>query len=178
MSEETSIHGGVVYVTDAHVMANSRYNRIKATNPRRDLSVHFTTEGINEGISAPGPREALLVHIISGIQPKLLLKPEAGEEPVDIHFRAISAEACTDRPYDVGEERPAIKSTVARSDEDSGLSDMLHMSTIERGRMTRLQLTMTNESSHIMHAGVVMSKGQVEQMIVSLMLLYPRLHED
>ena len=176
MSEEVSIHGGIVYVTEARVKANSRYNRIKADNPRRDLSVHFNFN--TDGITAPGPREALLVPVISGIQPKWLLLPEAGEEPVDIHFRAISAEACTDRPYDVGEERPAIKSTVARSDEDSGLSDMLHMSTIKRGHMTRLQLTMTNESSHVMHAGVIMSKGQVTQMIASLLVLYSRLHED
>ncbi len=174
MSEEVEVHGGVVRVTDASVVGRSTYNRVKADNLQRHLSVHFQTDGA----TAPGPREALFVAIISGIYPQWLKEPMAGEKPVDIHFRAISAEACTDRPYDVGEERPAIKSTVARSDEDAGLSDMLHMSTVERGHMTRLQLTMTNESSHVMHAGVIMSKGQVTQMIASLLVLYTRLHED
>ncbi len=182
MSEEVSIHGGVVRVTDARVLSNSRYNRIKADNSQNDLSVHFTTVGE----TAPGPREALLVHIVSGIHPTWLQVSGYATsddevvpvEAADIHFRAISAEACTDKPYDVGEERPAIKATLARSEEATGLFDMLHMSTVERGNMTRLQLTMTNESSHIMHGGVVMNKSQVTQMIASLLVLYSRLHED
>ena len=174
MSEEVSIHGGVVRVTDANVIGASPYNRIKAENPQKNLSVHFRTDGE----TAPGPREALFVAILTGIYPQWLKEPTAGEKPVDIHFRAISAEACTDKPYDVGEGQTAIKSQYARSDEDAGLSDMLHMSTIEHGHMTRLQLTMTNESSHVLHASVVMSKGQVTQMIASLLVLYTRLHED
>ena len=176
MPEEISIHGGVVHVTDASIIGQSRFNHIKAEDRQKGISVHFRPDGID----APGPREALLVAIISGIKPAWLETKRTGVDgpPVDIHFRAISAEACTDKPYDVGESRPAIKSSVARTDEDAGLADMLHMSTVERGSMTRLQLTMTDESSHVLHASVIMSKSQVTQMIASLLVLYERLQED
>ena len=174
--EEITIHGGVVRVIDAHVLEGSRYNRIKAENQIRHLSVHYQIDGIN----SPGPRDALLVSIVSGIQPEWLKNTgvdEAGP-PVSIDFLAVSAEACTDKPYNVGKQRPAIKSESARIDEDDSQFDMLHMSTIQRGSTTRLHLTMTDESSHKLHASVVMSKGQVTQMIAHLLVLYQRLNEN
>ena len=175
-TEEVSVYGGIVRVTEAKVVGSSRYNLIKAENRQQGLSVHFRPDGL----VAPGPREALLVAIVNGIKPAWLDAKRTGVDgrPVDIHFRAISAEAGTDKPYDVGGKRPAMKSSVARTDDDANLSDMLHMSTIERDNMTRLQLTMTNENSHVLHAAVVLSKGQVTQMIATLLVLYERLHED
>lgn len=175
MSNEINIHGGVVRVTDASVMRGSRFNRIKAINNHKNLSVHFTTDGV----TAPGPREALLVTIISGIHQEWLESAVSSDErPVDINFSAVSAEVSQDKPYHLGQDNCAIKSTYARADEEEEVSDVLHMSTVERDHMTRLQFVMTNESGRALHAAVVLSKGQVTQMIAALLVLYSRLHED
>lgn len=155
MSEEVIIQGGVVRVTDANVVGASRFNRIKATNNHKNLSVHFTTDGVD----APGPREALLVAIISGIRLEWL-RPKDDASRVEINFEAVSAEP-----------RSAPKEAV-------GKIDVFHMTTVKRGNMTRLHLGMTNQSQSELHGAVLMSKGQVVQMIAALLALYPILHED
>ncbi len=159
MSEEVEVHIGVARVTDAKVLAHSRYNRIKADNSQGDLSVHFVTDGIN----APGPREALLVAIINGINPRWLQISNADEEPgpVDIDFEAVSA-IFHGGPFP----------------ERANQHDVFHMTEVTHGNMTRLRLSMTNESGSTVHAHTELSKGQVTQMIASLLVLYSRLHED
>ena len=161
MSEEVSIHGGVVRVTDASIVGHSIYNRVKAEDRQKRLSVHFQTDGI----TAPGPREALLVSIVSGINPRWLQISDGPEEPgpVDIHFQADSTEKF-DPHMDDGSR--------------AAQHDVFHMTEVARGNRTRLHLAMTDKSSHTVHADVVLNKYQVTQMIASLLVLYSRLHED
>lgn len=155
-TEEISVYGGIVHVTEAKIVGHSRYNFIKAENHQRSFSVHFRPDGL----IAPGPREALLVAIVSGVPAKWLMKPDAGEEPMRIDFEAVSAEPRT-----------------APSKAD-GMVDMFHMTTVKRNNMTRLHLSMTNQNKSELHGTILMSKGQVTQMIASLLVLYEQLHED
>lgn len=160
MSEEVSIHGGVVRVTDASVIGQTIYNRVKAENFQGRLSVHFQTDGV----TAPGPREALLVAILSGVHPQWLETHGVGgdtEAPVDINFRADSA-------VTRGGNFP----------ERATQTDAFHMSEISSGHKTRLHLKMTDMSANTVHAVAVLNKWQVTQMIAALLALYPRLHED
>lgn len=156
MPEEIIIHGGVIHVTDASIIGQSRFNHIKAEDRQKGISVHFRPDGI----FAPGPREALLVAILSGVPAKWLMKPDAGEEPMRIDFEAVSAEPRT-----------------APSKAD-GMVDVFHMTTVKRNNMTRLHLSMTNQNKSELHGTILMSKGQVTQMIASLLVLYEQLHED
>ena len=151
MSEEVQVHVGVVRVTDASILGRSTYNRIKADNLSQHLSVHFQTDGGN----APGPREALLVAILSGIRPHWLQDGDGAHDKVIIDFQAVSA--------------------VPRD----GNFDVFRMSTVEHGSaLNRLRLTMGNESGSLVHTDTELSKGQVTQMIAALLALYPQLREE
>ncbi len=166
MSDEITIEGGVVHVTDANIIGHSRHNRIKARNDQRSMSVHYRTDGVR----APGPREALLVTILSGV-PLPWLQVSAGPEepgPVDIDFTAESTEK-------FGSE---YMGSSAKDGQRPKQHDFIRMTEVARGDTTRLHMAMTSPGAAVVHGIVVLNKRQVTQMIASLLVLYPRLHED
>lgn len=126
------------------------------TTPPNGLSVHYAA-GHHSGM-VPAIGDHLLVAVMAGVHESWLgVWPDA--EKVPIEFQAISA------------DRRALK-------EDGDAFDMLHLGTKDVGKITRLRVTMTNESGSQVRARVVLSKGQVVSLLAALLAQFDRLTEE
>ena len=158
MQEEVSIHIGVPTVRQTKLQGNGTIE-VRAETRASAFSVHY-----RQRQQTPTVTERLLVAVLSGVRPEWLPSDVPGgnnEEPVPITYEAVSAE-------EHGGNNPTIAQTF----------DVFHLAAVDRGNMKRLHVAMTNESTSVVYAAAVLSKGQVDSMITALIAIYPRLHED
>ncbi len=169
MAEELSIVMAtpVVTLTKAKGYNSERFVEVRAgAHPTTALSIHYTANMDDGGV--PTVQDKLLVAVLSGVRREWLhpitnQPVEGGEVPIT--FEAVSANAR-------GGANPPR----------AGQFDTLHFSTVNEkglnGALKRLHVSMRSESGHVVHAAVVLSKGQVTSMLAALLAIYPRLCEE
>lgn len=156
--EEVSIHIGVPTVRQTKLLGSGNIEVRADDRVASAFSLHY-----HERTHAPTVGEKLLVAVLSGVHDEWLPCTDATvcEEEVKIDYRADSAEQ-------FGGNDPSR----------AGLTDVLRMTPVDRGRTKRLHLAMTNMGESKVYAAVVLNKGQVTSLLAALIAIYPRLHED
>jgi len=153
MSEEMRLIVGTPTVTGTKIGKLGEV-RIQADDgPGGDgISVHYILA--SENTAPPAVREKLLVAIVEGAYPQWLEDDGPGRERPEITFEAESA---------------------------NGNNRVVRLIERPSGGWTRAQLsTFTRSTSTGVGAptyDVLLSKGQVTSLIMTLLALYPRLHE-
>lgn len=130
---------------------------VRATDkPGGGLSIHYEAEAGE----VPTVGEKLLVAVLAGVYSEWL-NEQSSAHPIT--FRAVSA-------------APRVAPNVAPGDEGRTFDTLAITETqVEAG--TRLYVSMLDESGHVVHAAVELSKGQVTSMLTALLAIYRRLEE-
>ncbi len=163
MTKELAIVTATPFVTLTKAKRDGGlFVEVRASDQAEGLSIHYDAN--TEWGEVPTVQDRLLVAILSGVRPEWLNPPtnqpvEGG--PVPITFEAVSAA-----------ERGGIDPVRSRQ------YDTLHISTVHNGLSNRLDVSMRDESGSLVHAKVVLSKGQVTSMLAALLAIYPHLEEE
>ncbi len=154
MSEEMALIIGTPTVTGTKIgkFGEVRIQADDGPGGPDGISVHYLIADTKE--VPPAVREKLLVAIIEGAYPQWLDDTPGGELP-DITYEADSA---------------------------NGNHRVVRLESVPTGEATRLLLTtwaraLTPECARDPHTEVFLEKGQVMNLIMMLLALYPRLHD-
>ena len=159
--DEIGIHIGVPTVRQTKLQPNGTIEA-RADTAGSGFSLHYRQRS-----HAPTVGEKRLVAVLSGVHPEWLPDGKCTE---------IADEPRIDCELVSGEHHDEGAGTSERDDPDD--VDCLSFTAVDRGRMKKLHLAMTNQSRSKVYATVVLNKWQVTQMLAALIAIYPRLHED